>query len=220
MKDLAEALESLKGKRFGMVSWDIPKEHDDLAEMIRRVIRPHALMVHESGYLFPWEHKATLLELIREAHVAINERRTKNGKPELTVTKVRALPIDPEGLPEIVDWAHERMREFVARITESFETRTGAVLKRVEEAIEKGKLDVNEKAKNVAFKKKAIIRDLKRRVSDAEQVFFWFAVTDDVKSAMKASNKLFESEMQALKEVAQIGTDTYKQEQVPEGSAS
>ena len=219
MTDLTERKDvDLKETRYGSLSYDIPKVLSDLANLIRHKIRPYALAVHESGYLIPWQNREAIQEIVREAHIAINAKRAEKGQPSIPLTKVRVLKVDADQLPEVLDWAHEKMEEFTKEVAKSFETRMGRVVATVEKAIADAKLDVNDKAREIAAKKRAILRDLKKRVEDAEAAFFWFATTDNVKSALKASIGLFEAEIVALKEVTMLGDTALKQEQISGGA--
>ncbi|MGH9390234.1 MAG: hypothetical protein ACRD1Z_11515 [Vicinamibacteria bacterium] len=133
--------------------------------------------------------------------------------------KIREILIDETELPEILDWAHGRAGEIVQELTESFEKRLASVVGNVERAIEAKKLDVNEKAKEVASRKRAILRELKKRAEDADAAFFWFASANDAKSALKGVIGLIEAERNALKEVAQIGETPLKQEVLPSSAS-
>lgn len=209
------AQEALQSRRYFSLSYDIPKTLDDLAELIRAKIRPFALSVHESGYLVPEENVQTIRDTIRAAVVSINEKRREAGKHDIEPPKIRLLKIDATELPEILDWAKERADEIVKALTKSFEERLAAVLPLVEKAIEAKKLDVNDKAREVAQRKKAILRDLKKRAEDADAAFFWFASTGSSKAVLKSVLGLIEAERTALKEVAQIGDTALKQETLP-----
>lgn len=203
-EDLLGLIEELKPATYWLLSYDIPE--DDLSELVRRSIRRYAVMVHESGYVVHAKCKVTVEELIKEAILAADEKRREDGKSRLSYTRVRWCRSDRFGDDQtILDWTSEAMDRFNKEITESFEKRMANVVPKVEKAIEEKKLDVNEKAKTIADKKKAILRDLKRRVEDAESAFVWFAMTNKVHSALKASRDLFEAELLALKEVTQLG---------------
>lgn len=205
----------IKGQRYGNLSYDIPKAMDDLAELIRRKIRPYALMVNESNYLIPWQNRDAILEIVKEAQLIVNENRRAEKRPEVTKTNVRCLLIDETNTVEVLDWAKERMDEIVEEVKDSFRTRMGAVIPKIEKLIDEKKLDVNDKAKEISSRKRAILRDLKKRVEDAEKTFVWFSMSDQVRSALKASVNLFEAEIAALKQVAMLGGTPVKQEQVP-----
>lgn len=204
-----EALKS--DRRYFSLSYDIPKEYDDLASKIRSEIRRYALSVHESGYLVPEENVGGVKEVVREATLLVNEARRAKGLRDISFPKVRVLKIDQQELPEILDWARERGTQFVKDITASFEKRIADVALNVEKAIEAKKIEINDRAKEIASRKKAILRDLKKRVEDAETVFFWFATTDDIRSSLRASKAVFEAEIAALREVTQIGETPLKQ---------
>ena len=208
-----------EGRRYFSLSYDIPKEYDELADKIRTEIRRYALSVHESGYLVPEENVDGVKEIVKTSTLAINESRRAKGLGDIHFPKVRVLKIDAGELPEILDWARERGEQFVKDITASFEKRIADVAAHVEKAITAKKVEVNDKAKEIAKRKKAILRDLRKRVDDAETVFFWFATTDNIKSALKASKAVLDAEFAALKEVAQIGDTPLKQPQLPENAS-
>lgn len=208
-----------EGRRYFSLSYDIPKQYDELADKIRTEIRRYALSVHESGYLVPEENVDGVKEIVKASTLAINEQRRAKGLSDIHFPKVRVLKIDAAELPEILDWARERGTQFVKDITASFEKRIADVAAHVEKAIAEKKVEVNDKAKEIAKRKKAILRDLRKRVEDAETVFFWFATTDDIKSALKASKAALEAEFTALKEVAQIGDTALKQPHLPENAS-
>jgi hypothetical protein len=213
--DLTNGLERLKKGRYFSLSYDIPKTLDDLANLIRSKIRRYALAVHESGYLVPSENVLDIRDIIKTATVAVNEKRRAEGDVTVAEPKIRVLLIDENELPEILDWAKERAEEIVKEIAKSFEERLARVVPGVEKAIEDKKVDLNEKSKEIASRKKAILRELKKRAEDADSAFFWFASTNDAKSALKGVIGLIEAERNALKEVAQIGETPLKQEPLP-----
>ncbi len=215
MVDLTNGLERLKKGRYFSLSYDIPKTLDDLANLIRSKIRRYALAVHESGYLVPSENVLDIRDIIKTATVAVNEKRRAEGDVTVAEPKIRVLLIDENELPEILDWAKERAEEIVKEIAKSFEERLARVVPGVEKAIEDKKVDLNEKSKEIASRKKAILRELKKRAEDADSAFFWFASTNDAKSALKGVIGLIEAERNALKEVAQIGETPLKQEPLP-----
>jgi len=209
------AQEALKSRRYHSLSYDIPTTLNDLAELIRSRIRPYALAVHESGYLLPEENVQTIRETINVATTAINEKRREAGKPNIAAPKIRLLKIDADELPEILDWARERAEQIVKDLTKSFEERLAAVVGLVEKAIDAKKIDVNDKAVEIAARKKAILRDLKKRAEDADTAFFWFASTGSSKADLKGVLGLIDAEKKALAEVAQIGDVPLKQEVIP-----
>jgi len=217
--------------RYGSLSYDIPKSLDDLANMIRSKIRKYALMIHESGYFIPWQFKDPVLEIVKEAVLVANEnRKARNAKeasiaasenreakilPEITPPRVRIFLVDCDSNLDVLDEAQDAMTKFTNDITESFVKRTAAVVAHVEKAIADKEIEVNDKSKEIAKRKRAIINDLKKKVSDADGVFGWFSMTDSIKHALKASLKLFDAELSALKQVAMLGDTALKQEQIP-----
>jgi uncharacterized protein YeeX (DUF496 family) len=209
------AQEAIKARRYFSLSYDIPKTLDDLAELIRSRIRRYALAVHESGYLLPEENVTEIRDIIKAATTAINEKRREAGKEIIEAPKIRLLKIDADELPEILDWAKERAEQIVKELTKSFEERLAAVVPNVEKAIESKKIEVNDKAREIAQRKKAILRDLKKRSDDADAAFFWFASTGNAKSVLKGVFGLIDAERKALSEVAQIGETPYQQSQLP-----
>lgn len=209
------AQDKIQSRRYFSLSYDIPKTLDDLAELVRAKIRPIALAVHESGYLVPEENVKDVRDTIEAATVAINQKRTDAGKGIIDAPKIRLLKIDADQLPEILDWAQERAEQIVKDLTKSFEERLANVLPLVEKAIDAKKVDVNDKAREVAQRKKAILRDLKKRAEDADAAFFWFASTGNAKAVLKGVLGLIEAERTALKEVAQIGETPLKQQPLP-----
>lgn len=213
--DTPEALDRLKARRYYTLSYDIPKTLNDLADLIRGLIRPSALAVHESGYLVPEENVPAIRETIKAATIAINDKRLKAGKPFIEAPRIRLLKVDADQLPEILDWAKERADEIVAELTKSFEDRLAAVVGLVEKAIEAKKVDVNDKATEIRARKRAILRDLKKRAEDSDAAFFWFASTGNSKSLLKGVLGLIDAERTALKEVAQIGETPLVQGQLP-----
>lgn len=213
--DTKAAREKLSERRYFSLSYDIPTTLNDLAELVRSSIRSHALAVHESGYLVPEENVKQIKEIIAAATVAINDKRAKANKPVAEIPKIRLLKVDADQLPEILDWAQERAEQIVKDLTKSFEERLANVVPLVEKAIETKKLDVNDKAREIAQRKKAILRDLKKRAEDADAAFFWFASTGSAKSVLKSVLGLIDAEKKALKEVAQLGDEALHQTQLP-----
>lgn len=203
-----------KSMRYGSLSYDIPKTLDDLACLVRTKIRRYALMIHESGYFIPWKFKDAVLELVKEAVLAANEKRTTKGLPSITPPKVRIFLVDMDSNLDVLDEATDAMARFTNDITESFTKRIAAVMGHVEKAIEEKKVEVNDKAKEIANRKRAIIRELKKKVSEAEGLFGWFAMSDSIQHALKASQKLFDAELAALKQVAMLGETPLKQSQL------
>lgn len=209
------AQDKLQGeRRYYSLSYDIPKVLTDLADLIRTAIRSAALAVHESGYLVPEENVAKVREIIQAATIAINEKRLAKGGATIEAPKIRLLKIDQDQLPEILDWAQERADQIARELSESFEKRLANVVPLVEEAIQKKRIDVNDKASEIALRKKAILRDLKKRAEDATAAFFWFSTTRDAKSVLKGVIGLIEAERKALKEVAQLGDVPLVQSQI------
>lgn len=218
--------------RYGSLSYDIPKEFDDLANLIRSKIRTYALMIHESGYIVPWQHKDMITDIVKTAILATNDNRKRANEREVKLAseekrqpklapeiarppKVRVFLIDSDSNLDVLDEAKDAMDRFVNDITESFQKRTAAVIGYVEKAIEDKKIEINDKAKEIANRKRAIIRELRKKVSDAEGVFVWFAMSDSVKHALKAMTKLFDAELTALKKVAMLGETPMKQSEIP-----
>lgn len=202
--------------RYGSLSYDIPKQLDDLANMVRSKIRKYALMVHESGYFIPWQFKDPVLELVKEAVISANENRIAKKLPAITPPRVRIFLVDRDSNLDVLDEAKDAMAKFVNDITESFTKRTAAVIAHVEKAIEEKKIEANDKAKEISKRKRAIIRELKKKVTEADGLFGWFAMSDSIKHALKASSKLFDAELAALKQVAMLGETPLKQGQIPE----
>lgn len=213
--DSKAAQEAIQSRRYFSLSYDIPTTLNDLAELIRTRIRPFALAVHESGYLVPESNVQSIRDTINVATTAINEKRIAAGKPHIESPKIRLLKIDADQLPEILDWAQERSAQIVKDLTKSFEERLAAVTGLVEKAIDAKKLDVNDKATEIAARKKAILRDLKKRAEDADAAFFWFATAGGARSLLKGVLGLIDAEKKALAEVAQIGATPLKQEVIP-----
>jgi hypothetical protein len=204
-----------EGTRYGMLSYDIPKSLDDLANLIRSRIRKYALMVHESGYLIPWDHKDAILDIVKAAQLAINEKRAEAGQPSIPETKVRCLKLDADQHVEILDWAQEAMDRFMTEVRESFQKRTAAILPRIEAMIEAKDLDINNKAIEISRRKRAVLRELRKKVTDAEGVFVWFAMSGQVKEALKAHTQLFDAELKALRDVKMLGDQPMKQGRMP-----
>lgn len=213
--DSSTAKKALAERRYFSLSYDIPKTLNDLAELIRSRIRRVALAVHESGYLVPEDNVEEIRTTIKVATTAINEKRREAGKPDIEAPKIRLLKIDAGELPEILDWAKERAEQIVKDLTKSFEERLAAVVPNVEKAIESKKLEINDKAREIAQRKKAILRDLKKRAEDADAAFFWFASTGNAKSVLKGVFGLIDAERKALSEVAQLGDEALHQTQLP-----
>jgi hypothetical protein len=205
VKDISGNEQEVRARRYYSLSYDIPKTMSDLADAIRTRIRSKALAVHESGYLVPEENVKAVKDIITASAVDVNATRESKGKSTVEVPKIRLLKIDAEELPEILDWAKERAEDFVAELRKSFDTRLSSVLASVEKLVEAGKLDVNDKAKEVVARKRAILRDIKKRAEDADAAFFWFNSTGDAKSAIKGVMGLVEAERRALQEVTQFG---------------
>jgi len=201
--------------RYGSLSYDIPKALDDLATMIRSKIRRYALMIHESGYFIPWQFKDPVLELVKEAVLAANERRLEKKLPAIKPPKVRIFLVDRDSNLDVLDEAKDAMERFTNDITESFTKRIASVVAHVEKAIEEKKVEINDKAKEIANRKRAIIRELKKKVSEADGLFGWFSMSDSIAHALKATTKLFDAELAALKQVAMLGETPMKQGQLP-----
>ncbi len=201
--------------RYGSLSYDIPKTLDDLATMIRSKIRRYALMIHESGYFIPWQFKDPVLELVKEAVLAANQKRIEKKLPEIKPPKVRIFLVDRDSNLDVLDEAKDAMQRFTNDITESFTKRMASVVGHVEKAIEEKKIEVNDKAKEIAARKRAIIRELKKKVTEADGLFGWFAMSDSINHALKATTKLFDAELTALKQVAMLGETPLKQGQLP-----
>jgi CHASE3 domain sensor protein len=212
-KAAQEALAS--GRRYYTLSYDIPKVMSDLAEAIRKRIRSYALAVHESGYLVPEENVAKIKDIITASAVDINANREKKGKSTVAVPKIRLIKADADQLPEILDWYKERSETMLAELRDSFATRLAGVLPTVEKLIADSKVDVNDKAKEIVSRKRAILRDLKKRAEDADAAFFWFAATGDTRSAVKGVLSLIDAERKALNEVKQLGETVLSQGALP-----
>lgn len=213
--DSKVAQEAIQSRRYFSLSYDIPTTLNDLAELIRSRIRPFALAVHESGYLVPEANVQSIRDTINVATTAINDKRIAAGKPHIASPRIRLLKIDADQLPEILDWAEERSAQIVKDLTASFEFRLAAVTGLVEKAIEAKKLDVNDKAVEIAARKKAILRDLRKRAEDADAAFFWFATAGGARFLLKSVLGLIDAEKKALAEVSQIGETALKQEVIP-----
>jgi hypothetical protein len=217
MVDIAskEGQEALGSQRYYSLSYDIPTTLNDLAELIRSRIRRYALSVHESGYLVPAANVDAIRDTVKVATTAINDKRLAAGKPHIASPKIRLLKIDADQLPDILDWAQERSVEIAKEITASFEARLMGVTALVEKAIEAKTVDMSDKSTEIATRKKAILRDLKKRAEDADAAFFWFATAGGAKSLLKAVLGLIEAEKLALAEVSQIGETPLKQTVMP-----
>lgn len=198
MKDLKD-LGDLSARRYGMISYDIPDDLSDLSASIRTSIRKVAFMVHKSGYVLPYENRAAVEELVKEAHLLANEKRREKGQPEIPVTIVRIMPIDPAGNAEIMDWVNEAAIQFAKDITASLEERLSKIAMAVEKAVNEEKIPASDMPKEKYRRRRAVVTDLKKRLEDADAALFWFATTNNVKSAMKATKELIAAQEEILR---------------------
>jgi hypothetical protein len=226
MRDMTTERDFSK-QEYVFLSYDIPTEYNDLADQIRHRIRTFALRVGRSDYLAPIEHRETVNELVKEAHLYVNDaRRQKREKikdPKLQKkyadighTQVRSLYVAPKSNADVMDWCNEAAERFTKEITESLQTRLDKVNSLVEKAIENKKLDPNDREKSVLQRKRTIIRDLKKKLEDVEKSFFWFLTTENVNSAMKATVDLLNAEWKAIKEVKYLNGKPHVQRTMPD----
>lgn len=160
-------------QEYGILMYDIPEDHQTLYFKIQSRIRRRAIRLNLSVWLFKWGMKEELEQLIEEA---------KQEVPNQTAVVFMA---------KFDNSSHEDLRvQARACLLRDLKQLGERLLKKITEAKEKAE----EKGERFDHLRTAYLKEMKKRLEEAEALAMLFCLTHDTKHAFESTQKIFASE--------------------------
>lgn len=176
--------------KFGFLFWDVPTKYAWMGNLIREKTRPFAKAVNNSVRIFPWENAA----LVEGTVLEIREETGQIGT-------VYVLPMTEECRPYLIPMVEHAMQEELGRLVKSLRERIDRIPALVHKAVEEGKSRLEKVDKEIFRRRKAVYREIKKKVEDLKAVAVAFRILDKFQGWSKLARTLLEEEAKAIEDL-------------------
>jgi hypothetical protein len=176
--------------KFGFLFWDVPAKYTHMGNLIRVRTRPFAKAVNNSVRIFPWENAALVEGTVLEI-------RQETGQ----VGTAYVLPLTGDSEPYLIPMVEDAMKAELARLCVSLKKRIEAIPERIRKAVEEGKTAPEDIQKAEIAKRKAILRDVEKRMQDMKAVAVAMRLMNNFEGWAKMAKELILVEKKALEDL-------------------